>query len=325
MPDENASGTDTAATETGSEQNDQEHQGQTSVDQAATGTDTEKSGEGSENQTEEEKQAAEEAAERERKTREKRQGSPEWYQRKIAKEADRRRAAEKKATEEREARIRAEERAKVLGEMQKPAGKKEADDDPKPKRPRMADFESAEEYETATDTYEDEIFDWKIRQRDRESKAEVDRKKQEEDAAKRNQTASERQKAFNDRATEILDAIAEEHGEDVAKSIENADDLSFPPDSAMQIATFESEHAPKILKYLFDHKDEAAKIARMGFRQQAVEIDRIERLVTAPPKKTTNAPAPVRPGSGGTSGPTDLSQIKDDKEWYAKKRQLSSA
>jgi hypothetical protein len=64
----------------------------------------------------------------------------------------------------------------------------------------------------------------------------------------------------------------------------------------------------------------------MGFRKQVAEIDRIEKLVMTPPKKATEALAPVKPGAGGGAPVVDERKL-DDSDWWKRrqKQKISSA
>lgn len=79
-------------------------------------------------------------------------------------------------------------------------------------------------------------------------------------------------------------------------------------DSAVQFkpevveALVSSEHGPAIAHYLADHLDEADRISRLPPHLAAVQLGRIEALVTAPKAKpVTAAPPPAPTVSGGSA------------------------
>ncbi len=91
-----------------------------------------------------------------------------------------------------------------------------------------------------------------------------------------------------------------------------------------------SDIGPDVAYYLGANPKEADRIARMSPYLQAKEIGRIEaKLVADPPaKKTTSAPAPIKPVTARTSGApaydtTDPRSIKtmSASEWIEAERQ----
>lgn len=80
----------------------------------------------------------------------------------------------------------------------------------------------------------------------------------------------------------------------------------------------DSEAGPRIAYHLGKNPSLASKIANMPPVQQAIELTRLEaKLLKAPAKRTTNAPAPaksIRAQSTGTADPASMSYA-DYKKW----------
>lgn len=75
--------------------------------------------------------------------------------------------------------------------------------------------------------------------------------------------------------------------------------VQFSPQIVEAIAY--SEHGPAVAYHLANHLDEADRIARMPAHLAAVQLGRIEALVSAPkPKPVTSAPKPSPTLSGGS-------------------------
>jgi hypothetical protein len=83
----------------------------------------------------------------------------------------------------------------------------------------------------------------------------------------------------------------------------------------MAVAIKESDDGPAIVRYLANHRDEAARIARLHPVRAAREIGRIEGMIgsakTTPeppqPRTVSQAPAPTRP-VGGTKGSVEVDE-----------------
>lgn len=96
-----------------------------------------------------------------------------------------------------------------------------------------------------------------------------------------------------------------------------AGEYALTKDMFETISELPREVAPDVLYYLASYPDEAAKVAQMSMRQQALWFGRLEAEIkatatsTPAPKKATSAPPPPAStprGSGSKSGPslTDL-------------------
>ena len=95
-----------------------------------------------------------------------------------------------------------------------------------------------------------------------------------------------------------------------------------------------SDIGPEIAYHLGSNPKEAERIARLSPYLQAKEIGRIEaKLADAPPvKKTSSAPAPIRPvtARASTSGVTDTTdprstQSMSTSEWIEAERKRQMA
>lgn len=325
MADEIKSGTETVATETGENNAGQVKEQDTAFNAEA--------GE----QTDEQKQAAEakeaeEAAERERIQRENTPGTLEYHQ---AREKRARESKKKLAIDlqkEKEARIRAEEREKLARELLEKGivGKVEkVEEDPKPVRPKMKDFESQEEYEAATEKYEDIRFQWERRQMAKESPSTV--KDGGKSTANAETTEVKPKEANTDpfikRRDEIGAQIEKEFGNDVLDDIKSGEFVKLPVSTPMTAAIWESEHAAKIIKHLVDNPGTEEAILKLGTRGQVAEIEKIEKIVSATPTpRTPKAPEPVKPVSGGSDVKADESKLSD-REWRERrmKQKLSGS
>lgn len=83
-------------------------------------------------------------------------------------------------------------------------------------------------------------------------------------------------------------------------------------------AVLSSEHSADISYYLGKHKDEAVRISAMPVQRQLVEIGKIEARFEKkepPPKRVTQAPAPINPVGGKAAIDPNPDNMTDD-EWY---------
>lgn len=91
---------------------------------------------------------------------------------------------------------------------------------------------------------------------------------------------------------------------------EDFDDVAFAEDvhitNQMATAIMESDMGPEIQYHLGTNPAEAQRIARLSPVRQLTEIGKLEAKLSAPPppKKSTQAPAPVKPVAGRGSAPS---------------------
>lgn len=152
--------------------------------------------------------------------------------------------------------------------------------------------------------YADRLTDWKLDQREQKAKA----------------TQQEQQARTLAEKTESIYAKAQAlPGFDR----EAFDDL--PLTRPLVEALIDSDNAPALMKHMADNPEEVERIAKLSPARQAAEIGRLEAQLGAPAtRQTTNAPAPIRPLKGGSSGApsydtTDPRSVKtmSTSEWIA--------
>lgn len=110
--------------------------------------------------------------------------------------------------------------------------------------------------------------------------------------------------------------------EDFQELIES-DGLRITP--VMRDAILEADGRAEVAYFLGKNPKEAARIARLTPVRQIAEIARIEdklNVKPVPPKKPSNAPAPVTPVSGTSAQDNGLSDSDDIKTWMKKRNKL---
>lgn len=101
---------------------------------------------------------------------------------------------------------------------------------------------------------------------------------------------------------------------------EVATTFSMPP--AMEDAVLESSQTGEVAYYLGSNPNELARISRLSPVQQVREIVKLEDRFSKPTARTTNAPSPMTPISGGSSSAKSLetmNQADFEKALYGKK------
>lgn len=177
-----------------------------------------------------------------------------------------------------------------------------------PVKPKQADFQTWEEYESATDKYHDEMSDFKITlalQKDRAERA------KEAEAAKAKTEGETVAQRFNQQ----VEAAAKKHSDwnEVAPAI--GEILKDPRYNAGAGFILESEQGAEITYYLGTHLDEAATIAKMSPIRQCAALGVIEHRLSQPaaepkkaapgPKKETEVPPPPTELGGRNALPAD--------------------
>ena len=90
------------------------------------------------------------------------------------------------------------------------------------------------------------------------------------------------------------------------------------PTTPWAVAVMEADNGDEIAYYLGTHLDEAKAIAQLSPIGQARAIGKLEaKLAAEPPKPkpTSQAPAPISPVSGTSSGPAEKPPASDFKAW----------
>jgi hypothetical protein len=178
----------------------------------------------------------------------------------------------------------------------------------KPIRPKLSDYGTYEEHETALGEYEERLADWKFEQRSQQSQQQ----------AKQTEAA----KAWEDR-TEKIRVKHPDYNEKI-----NA--LQIPNTPAVPVvrdAIAESEVGPEILYHLAQHPEEAKRILSLNPVRAVVEVGKLEVKLATPssdPKqktKVTSAPDPISPvGGKGQASPKPLREVTDFSEYEARRR-----
>lgn len=165
----------------------------------------------------------------------------------------------------------------------------------------------------ATDAdYFEALADWKA-----EQKVSEFRKQQQAEAlnkAEQNQTAT-RFELYQERVAASLEAIP-----DYAEVV-GASDVPAAPHVLESI--LDSDSGPQLAYHLAKNPELAEQLNAMTPVQAAREIGRLEarlaqpKAETTPPKRTTNAPAPITPVRGSNGQFTKSAEQMSDAEWYA--------
>lgn len=88
-----------------------------------------------------------------------------------------------------------------------------------------------------------------------------------------------------------------------------------------RMAIVESEVGPNLLHHLATHLEEAERIAGLSPNRQIAELGKLEEKISAPPKKTTSAPAPITPVNGGKTASKDISKMSQEEYEQHRKSQ----
>jgi hypothetical protein len=178
----------------------------------------------------------------------------------------------------------------------------------KPIRPKLSDYGTYEEHETALGEYEERLADWKFEQRSQQSQQQ----------AKQTEAA----KAWEDRTAKIRVSHPDYDEKITALQIPNTAAVPVVRD-----AIAESEIGPEILYHLAQHPEEAKRILSLNPVRAVVELGKLEAKLTpaaaAPKQKTkvTSAPDPISPvGGKGKAGPKPLHEVDDFSEYEKLRR-----
>ena len=204
-----------------------------------------------------------------------------WYQKKIAEQAYQLREAQ-----------RLNDRLLGLVESNRQTEKRTGEEAPKP------------ENFTSLNEYIDAAVEYKI-------------KSQKPATAPKADTYESSQAEFNS-AREDLIAEGLEKYEDFEDVINNG--RSITP--IMANAVFEADSRVEIARFLCTNPKEAARISRLSPVRQVAEIARIEDKINAkpvPPKKPSNAPAPISPVGGSVTPDSTPSDEEDVATWMKKR------
>ncbi|RMF00502.1 MAG: hypothetical protein D6773_11360 [Alphaproteobacteria bacterium] len=218
------------------------------------------------------------------------------YQERINELTGRMRAAEREAAEAKKRAERLEQRLKAQSVEQ----------------PKEADFDSLDEYQAALAAYHVQRATLKEREGDVED-ARTAAQEAEQQALALARTA------FNERAAAFAETVP-----DFQQAI-NDPTLTISEEVARQL--LHAERGPEVAYYLAKNRAEAARLADMSNPLDvAREIGRLEgRLSAPPPKRTTQAPPPVKTVAKGSGSQSDFDPEKasvEEMEAWLRKRNL---
>lgn len=170
-----------------------------------------------------------------------------------------------------------------------------------PVAPKLDQFETYEQYEAAKD-------DYLIKRARHEAIAEYQQNEQRRTAMTVEQTFQKRISAAVKDDPALLDVM---------------NDPTLPVSVHMIPVLKESEHAPKLLRWLDQNRDEARRIANLPPLQAAREMGILEAKISftpvvEPPKKVSSAPEPVKPVTTTSSAVVDEDNLP--MEEYHKRR-----
>lgn len=194
-----------------------------------------------------------------------------------------------------------------------PAGEKPAEEEPEPEMPVFENFEKPAEFTKAVLEYTK-----KMTAREATIAVKAAEAKRTEEAAKSNQQAATAriQQDFSTR----VNAFKAEHPD--YDEVAGSEDVSISTTMAVGIAR--SAQGPAIAYYLGQHKTEAERIAKLDPAEQLMELGAIVKTLSTPAaSRTTGAPPPLRPLSGGSTPPAKSPDEMSMDEYAAHRRQAA--
>ena len=164
----------------------------------------------------------------------------------------------------------------------------------RPKALNSADFEDYGDYEAAQ-AKQDEEYQAK---RDDYVAAKVKHELQSDSQQRdQQQTLEQKRNKYLERLNKATELDPEL--QDIADGWMQPGKYQLPLSAAMQDTILESDVGPEILRHLYNNKQEAARIARLGVIAAARELVKIETTITdqskTTPRRVSNAPPPITP------------------------------
>lgn len=185
--------------------------------------------------------------------------------------------------------------------------KSQQPDSGEPKREAYQDYES---YLRAVTKYDAEQVTTKQLKAERE-----DRQSREQHSRA---TASQEKLAKDWSEREIsFQAASKDYTEVVTPFVE--EELGQFSDVARR-AIVESEVGPQVLYHLAKNPDEAERIADLSPVRQVAELGKLEAKMPAVARKTSTAPAPIKPVASGRTASHGLSENDSQAEYEAKRK-----
>lgn len=123
-------------------------------------------------------------------------------------------------------------------------------------------------------------------------------------------------KDWTDRETGFQ-AATKDYADAVTSYIE--DEVGQLSDVGLRVI-LESDVGPQLLYHLAKNPDEAERIADLSPVRQVAELGKLESKMTPVTKKTSNAPAPIKPVSSGRSASPGFSDHDSQAEFEAKRK-----
>lgn len=199
----------------------------------------------------------------------------------------------------REAQAKAEAAERRAAELESKLTKPAQDADA-PKRPRLDDFKSYEDYEAADRA-------WVADTTRRETLRTLEEQRGKDEAKKAETEARERITKARERFEELAEKVAEHYEgfDDVMDDFYRGRSPLRNFDRQAHEFLFEGDHSrgPELVYHLHQNEDVAKRIAGLRPVQQVAELARLEASLAKPGAKTvTKAPPPPRK-VGGTGGP----------------------
>ena len=224
-----------------------------------------------------------------------------------------REAEKRRADEQTEARIRLEERLKLLEEA-KP--KPQTSDEDAPVKPSRDDFPDPDAWEEALLGYADKKAAYTARQEFKTLQAEEARKAEATAIEESQRVARE---AYNGRLTKV-----QEKYPDFKEVAETPNvQISIP----MAHVIINSESGPELQYYLGKNPEEAARIMTLAPPMQIYELGKIEAKLNAPPSApkpaVSAAPRPIKPISAGTESSNKNPEEMSMEEYASYRKQQS--
>lgn len=193
-------------------------------------------------------------------------------------------------------------------DSQKEDAQKETKQDGKPIAPRMKDFETHEEYESARDEYQENLTAWNLKQWETERTAKE----------RETQVKTEYQKALDSHNARIdeFKKTQKDYQDVVGEFLEDHGDIKFSP--ALEESILTSDLGPALLYELAKNPEELIRINGLSYGAAQRAIGKIEaRLEKSSEssqteiKKQTKAPPPVKP-VGSSKAPVKKSIYDSD-------------
>ena len=161
-------------------------------------------------------------------------------------------------------------------------------------KPSRASFNGDDE------AYIEAVADWKINQRDQQTK-------QQREAEQRQTTATKTEKLYSE-ASKLP-----------GFDRESFEELPLTPSIAQ--ALIDSDAAPQLMAWMASNPDDIERISKLSPARQAAELGKLEARLSAP-KLTKEPPAPIRTVAGGGSVSNgDLSKMTMDEYIATRKKQ----